>query len=89
MGSHLLERLQQMARTTDAVSNARGRGLLCAIDLPTTEYRDALRARCLDHGVVMLGCGSKSIRFRTPLTVTIEEIDRGVDVLVEQIHQMP
>jgi len=81
-GAHLLQRLETLADSRPRIaSNARGRGLMCAIDLPDSEFRDAALAKCFELGVVILGCGVRSLRFRPPLDVTTDEIDEAVDVL--------
>ena len=78
VGEYLLEKLQEMERSLPQVSNVRGRGLMCAFDLPDTATRDAFRKRAFDKGLIMLGCGTHSIRFRPPLTITENEIDEGL-----------
>ena len=77
-GDHLQKRLREMAESYPAVSNVRGLGLMCAFDLPTPEYRDAVKEHTFKEGAIILGCGDRSIRFRSPLTITPDEIDRGV-----------
>ena len=81
MGDHLLALLDAMSEETESVSNVRGRGLFCAIDVPTNEFRDRVLQRSYDEGIIILGCGARSIRFRSPLTITREEIDKGVGIL--------
>src|SRR5690242_3297288 len=41
-GMHLLTRLEELAAAHDAVTEPRGRGLMCAITLPTPGYRDRM-----------------------------------------------
>ncbi|NNE70947.1 MAG: L-lysine 6-transaminase [Rhodothermales bacterium] len=84
-GRYLMDGLHNMAGECEAVSNVRGLGLFCALDLPSGEFRDRLLQRCYDEGVVILGCGAKSVRFRTPLTVTTESLDHGLEVLTHAI----
>ena len=81
VGEYLLHCLQELALATDCVSNARGRGLMCAIDISSRELRDAILRRCFQNGVILLGCGQSSIRFRPPLVITKSEIDTGINVL--------
>jgi len=81
VGDHLNALLDALSDETESVSNVRGMGLMCAIDLPSTEFRDRLLQRCFDEGMIILGCGAKSIRFRSPLTITKEEIDKGMHLL--------
>ncbi|MEX0820674.1 MAG: L-lysine 6-transaminase [Rhodothermales bacterium] len=85
LGARLLERLRELETEFAAVESARGRGLMCAFDLPDGASRDAVIRACFDNGVAILGSGSRSIRFRPPLIITPEEIDRGVDLIADAI----
>lgn len=78
-GRHLQGRLEELAAAHDAVTNPRGRGLFCAIDLPDGARRDAVVTHLFEHErVIILGSGPRSIRFRPTLTVTTEELDEAV-----------
>lgn len=82
MGAHLLQRLEELASDHDEVTNARGRGLFCALDLPDPDRRTAIvRHMFREERVIVLGCGERSIRFRPTLTVTPEDLDAAVDAL--------
>ena len=78
VGQHLQHRLHDLAADVPMISNVRGRGLMCAFDLPSTHLRDRVKERTFDEGAIVLGCGERSIRFRSPLTITEEDIDEGV-----------
>jgi L-lysine 6-transaminase len=80
-GTYLQHRLHELQDDFSVVENVRGRGLMCAFDLTTMDIRDAVREHTFDEGAIVLGCGHRSIRFRSPLTITEEEIDRGVDCI--------
>jgi L-lysine 6-transaminase len=80
-----MDGLHAMSKTCPSVTNVRGLGLFCAVDLPSAEFRDRLLQRCYDGGVIILGCGERSVRFRTPLTVTTEALDQGIEVLTHAI----
>ena len=88
VGAHLLERLEAMQDDHAAITNARGMGLMCAFDLPTRAFRDRVRQRCFEKGLIILGCGVSSIRFRSPLTITESQIDIGVDLLTEVVKEV-
>ena len=62
------------------VSNARGRGLMCAFDMPNGSLRDRFRQEAFARQMLILGCGTASIRFRPSLTVAREDIDKGMDI---------
>jgi L-lysine 6-transaminase len=82
-GAHLIDRLTALAeKLPDRVSNVRGRGLMCAIDLPETADRDeVVRVLRDDEQVLLLPCGDRSLRFRPALTVSSEELDLACDAL--------
>jgi L-lysine 6-transaminase len=71
VGAYLLSNLESMQKESpDLFSNARGLGLMCAIDFPDTETRRATREKCYELGLLILPCGERSLRFRPPLDVT-------------------
>ncbi|MHA0286057.1 L-lysine 6-transaminase [Mycobacterium sp. C3-094] len=88
-GRYLLERLDEVAAAFPAlVRDVRGRGLMCAFSLPGAELRDTLVAQLWDAGVIMLGCGADSVRFRPALTVSRGEIDAAVDAVRAVLRSM-
>jgi L-lysine 6-transaminase len=78
VGRHLQERLHELADRFEVVQNPRGEGLMCAFDLPSRAYRDHVKEQTYEEGAIILGCGESTIRFRTPLTITADEVDEGV-----------
>jgi L-lysine 6-transaminase len=78
VGQHLQARLHELADHYPAVTNVRGEGLMTAFTLPSTEYRNHVKEQTYEEGAIILGCGESSIRFRTPLTITKDEVDEGV-----------
>ena len=80
-GEYLLKKIKELADEEEHLTNARGKGLFCAIDLPDSQSRDAVLKECFKNHLMILGCGSKSIRFRPPLTVQKEQLDEGIDIL--------
>jgi L-lysine 6-transaminase len=78
-GAHLLDLLRDLAARREAVTEVRGRGLMCAFSLPSKEIRDAvLTSLREDERVLLLGCGTRSVRFRPALTVGEAELAAGV-----------
>ena len=81
-GAWFLDRLRTLGgRHPAAMSNMRGRGLMCAFDLPNRATRDETIIRLRDEHVLIIGCGERSIRFRPPLTVTEQELNFGLSAL--------
>lgn len=88
VGSHLLARLRALSGEFACLSNPRGRGLMCAFDLPDREIRDQVRQACYDRGLIILGCGERTLRFRPALTATHELIDEGLEILCETLQDL-
>ncbi|HEY2174022.1 MAG TPA: L-lysine 6-transaminase [Mycobacteriales bacterium] len=81
-GKWFLTQLQNLGdRHPATVSNVRGRGLMCAFDLPDSASRDAAIARLHEEHVLVLPCGGRSIRFRPPLQITEDELEVGLKAL--------
>ncbi|MEX2463214.1 MAG: L-lysine 6-transaminase, partial [Balneolaceae bacterium] len=81
VGQYLQQQLVDLANSEEYISNPRGKGLFCAIDLPNTHARNELRKECMNNHLMILGCGTRSIRFRPPLTTEKKHIDEGLDLL--------
>lgn len=93
VGKYLLAQLESLETQYQYLTNARGKGLMCAIDLPDSHSRDAVISECIAHGMMILSCGENTVRFRPPLTVTVDQIDEGLDILEKAykkaLHRCP
>lgn len=85
VGDLLMGRLQELGEEHPFISNIRGRGLMCAFDLESPEKRDAVVNASMKKGLLILKCGGRSIRFRPPLNVSQDEVDRAMDILEKVI----
>ena len=82
MGKYLLGNLQNVQKEfPKLISNARGLGLMCSFDLPSTELRNKFRNLCYKEKLLLLGCGERSIRFRPPLNITIGDINDALNII--------
>lgn len=91
LGHELLAALLKVQdRFPEQIGNARGRGLMCAFDLPDAARRDRLVSRLRqDEGVLVLPCGERSVRLRPALSVTAEELWEGVAALQRILETSP
>ena len=81
-GKRLREGLEDIAQKYPGIiGNARGQGLMCAFDLPTPEQRDQLHKQLFANDLIVLTCGATTIRFRPPLVISEEEIDKALDIV--------
>ena len=90
--ARLGERLQQELRSLqdefpELVSNVRGRGLFCALDLPDREWRNNFLKKLFAKRLIMLGCGNLSIRFRTALNIPEQDLMEGVDIIRQTLAE--
>jgi len=72
----------------ELVSNTRGLGLLCAMDLDSRQNRDLIKEKALDNGLILIGCSDRTIRFRPPLNLSESEADEGIDILRRCLQEM-
>lgn len=88
-GNYLLKNLQDLElEFPDLVSQSRGLGLLCSFDLPSPEIRKTFLSELYKNRMIMLGCGKSTIRFRTPLTATKDDIDKGISIIRRVLGKM-
>jgi len=81
-GEFLLKELQSIANDfPKLISNPRGKGLMCAFDLPDGKTRDKVLGKLAENQLLILGCGDNSIRFRPHLIITKKEIKHGIDII--------
>ena len=91
LGSWFLAELQTVgSRYAGLVSNVRGRGLMCAFDLPDAGQRDTLvTALREEEKVLVLPCGPNSVRFRPALTIGEDDLARGLKAVDRCLERLP
>lgn len=89
VGEYLLQQLEDIqGRYAGRVTNARGRGLMCAFDLPSPEVRAKFLAKAKENGLLIVGCGVRTVRFRPPLNLTKADADEGLALLDRSLGQV-
>ncbi|MEW5844023.1 MAG: L-lysine 6-transaminase [Bacteroidota bacterium] len=87
MGKYLLENLAEIQNEfPELVSQARGLGLMCSFDLPSPELRTKFLKGIYRDKLIMLGCGVKTVRFRPPLIIQKDQIDQGIKIIRNVLH---
>ncbi len=88
-GGRLLDGLRSVQQELGGVmTNARGRGLMIAFDLPTPELRGRAQDRMLANGLLLLTCGVRSIRFRPPLNLAPAEADAALEIVRKSLKEL-
>ncbi|MGE3622100.1 MAG: aspartate aminotransferase family protein [Acidimicrobiia bacterium] len=74
----------RLAAAPGPVVEVRGVGAMIGVELADRATAEAVQRRCLDQGVLVLSCGPEGnvLRLIPPLTISDEELDLGLDVLV-------
>jgi len=78
-----LRRIQ--AAHPETVVDARGVGLMLALELATPEQAEALEYEAFTRGLLVLGCGHKSVRISPPLVIDEATMASGLEVLAESV----
>jgi len=88
-GQELQQGLRALSdRFPTLVRNARGRGLMCAIDLPTTEQRGTLIKRAFAEKLLLLPCGQHTVRFRPFLNLQSEHLQEMLTRLTRALEAL-
>lgn len=89
VGAHLMQRLQNWPKQHPMVGEVRGRGLMIGIEIvsdqaartPDAARRDRIVDEAFKLGLLILGCGSNSLRLMPPLICNREQADMAMDIL--------
>jgi 2,2-dialkylglycine decarboxylase (pyruvate) len=99
-GEYLKSCLLELQERHAVIGDVRGRGLLPGIEFVQERHHKtlaeaealAITQRCLDKGLVVQVASHKGVhtvwRIAPPLTVTQEELDRGVAIMDEAITEV-
>jgi L-lysine 6-transaminase len=89
VGSYLLAKFEAMSQQfPKLISNVRGRGLMCAFDLPNTELRGKFRELCYDQCLMILASGPKSVRCRPALICSNKDVDAVIAIMSGVLKKM-
>ena len=95
-GEYILSRLRDMQERHPSMGDVRGRGLMIGIEFikdhqtkeRDIELRDALFQRTFEKGLLMIPCGSNSIRKTPPLNIPRNLVDDGLAIFEEALTEL-
>lgn len=97
LGRRVREALTGLRDRCEVIGDVRGLGLMLALELvtdrtskrPAAEETRKLTAFCRAHGLIILDCGTLGNNIRTlmPLTITDEQLGRGLRILEDGLEQ--
>jgi 4-aminobutyrate aminotransferase len=89
VGEHMEKRLRTWVDRYPFVGDARGKGLMLAVEIVADkatraddhDLRDRIVDECYKHGLLLLGAGPSTIRFCPPLIIDAQTADEGLAVM--------
>ncbi len=87
MGERLVEGLRARTHDTKIVKEARGLGLLAAVQLASDVSIDVVAA-ARERGLLVNNVTPSAIRLSPPLVVTANDVDRAIDVLGAVLEEL-
>jgi len=89
VGRYFLGELQKLTDEFDGqITNVRGRGLMLAFDLPDGEQRSRFLSQAFTEGMIALGCGERSVRFRPALNLTRNTVDEAIGLTRQSLQRV-
>lgn len=87
IGAYFLGRLRELAQRYPYAKEARGKGLILALELavPAKPIVD----RCLQLGLLILTAGDQILRFVPPLIIGEAEVDEALSILDQALAEQP
>jgi 4-aminobutyrate aminotransferase len=93
VGDHFKSRLQELQRDYKCIGDVRGRGLMIGMEMvekdgkPANALCEAILTNAFKQGLLLLSCGTSTVRFIPPLSTTKEEVDEAVGILRNVLGQ--
>ncbi len=82
MGAVMLKGLQEIAANNPGfISNPRGKGLFCAFDVVNAAKRNEIRQKCYENNMLILPCGTRSLRFRPAMCIQEADVLKAMNIL--------
>ena len=89
VGAYFIARLRELQGRHPEIGDVRGRGLFIGMELvtdrvsklPARELCEAAITRAFHNGLILLSCGTSTVRFMPPLVVTRAEVDESLTIV--------
>ena len=80
-GEHVQARLRDSAEQGARITGVRGLGLMIGFDLESEDVATEVVEQSRQNGLLLIKAGPATIRIVPPLTITVDELDEGLDAL--------
>lgn len=96
MGRYLLSRMQSWPERFRFVGDVRGLGLMIGVEMVrdretkerAPELRDRMETLAFEHGLLILGAGSNTLRLCPPLVINRDQADFAIDTLEQCLQSL-
>jgi len=96
VGSYLLEGLRKMSRQCEWIGEVRGKGMFIGVEFvkdretkePAKIFVEKVIQRAFENGLLLLPCGTSTIRLMPPLVLTKEQALEGLQILETSIQEV-
>jgi len=93
VGAYLKHGLEKLAQKYDVIGDVRGMGMMLGVEFVSDktslkadpELRDRVEMACFNRGLIVLGCGTSTIRWSPPLIMAKENVDVALEIFDEAI----
>ena len=93
VGAYLRQGLEKLKDKYECIGDVRGLGMMLGVEFvtdtqslkPDADLRDRIEMECYKRGLIVLGCGSNSIRWSPPLVLAKEHVDVALDIFDQVI----
>lgn len=94
VGEYLMQKLNLLKEKYDCIGDVRGIGLMVGVEFveskatmnPSPTLRDKVETACFERGLIVLGCGTNTIRWSPPLVLTRDNVDIAVEIFEQAIQ---
>ena len=94
MGAYIMKQLAKVQEESRSIGRLTGKGLMIGMEIvktrktmaPAPGMRDRIVGSCFRHGLLILPCGSTSLRFVPPLVIGRKEADTALEIFEECVQ---
>lgn len=86
VGAYLEAGLRDLMKKHKSIGDVRGLGMMLGVEFvkengdPDLELRDRVEMACFNKGLIILGCGTSTIRWSPPLILSKENVDVALEI---------
>ncbi|MEM3839499.1 MAG: aminotransferase class III-fold pyridoxal phosphate-dependent enzyme [Candidatus Micrarchaeaceae archaeon] len=93
-GSMIIKRLNEMKEKYEIIGDVRGIGMMIGIEIvrdkgskePGIEEHIRILKLCFERGLLLMPAGQSSLRIIPPLTMSRQNIEKGLDIIEEAVN---